>query len=323
MIDACGRVIDYVRISITDRCNLRCVYCMPETGVQAMRHSDILTYEEIVRLVRLMTQLGIRHVRVTGGEPMARRGCLDLIDRIHRIPGIETIAMTTNGLLLSGCVSWAREAGLDAINVSLDTLNPETYRRMARGGDVRRVLSVIDEALDLGMRVKINAVPVRGLNEGDLCELAALAWDRDLCVRFIELMPVGCGAELQPIPSDEVRRMMEEAFGPAQEDTDRHGFGPAKYIRPRGFTGSIGLISPMSHEFCGECNRVRLTADGYLKLCLNHTAGLDLRAMMRGGADDGALLEALAGAIAKKPKRHGFEEDIGDREVRRMNEIGG
>lgn len=323
MIDACGRKIDYVRISITDRCNLRCVYCMPENGVQSMQHGDILTYEEIVRLVRLMTQLGIRHVRITGGEPMARRGCLDLVDRIHRIPGIETIAMTTNGLLLSGCVSWAREAGLDAINVSLDTLNPETYRKMARGGDVRRVLAVIDEALELGMRVKINAVPVRGLNDKDLCELAALAWDRDICVRFIELMPVGCGAELQPIPSDEVRRMMEEAFGPAQEDAGKHGFGPAKYIRPRGFTGSIGLISPMSHEFCGECNRVRLTADGYLKLCLNHTAGLDLRAMMRGGADDDALLEALSGAIARKPRRHGFEEDIGDREVRRMNEIGG
>lgn len=323
MIDACGREIDYVRISITDRCNLRCVYCMPETGVRSMGHSEILTYEEIVRLVRLLARLGIKHVRVTGGEPMARRGCLDLVDRIHRVPGIETISMTTNALLLSGCVSWAREAGLDALNVSLDTLNPETYRRMTRGGNVSSVLSVIDEALDLGIRVKINAVPVRGMNDGDLCELAALAWDRDICVRFIELMPVGCGSQLEPIPSDEVRRMMEEAFGPAREDTKKHGFGPAKYIQPRGFTGSIGFISPMSHEFCAECNRVRLTADGYLKLCLNHMAGLDLRAMMRGGADDEALLCALSEAIAKKPRRHGFEEDIGDREVRRMNEIGG
>lgn len=323
MIDACGRNIDYLRISITDRCNLRCVYCMPETGVSAMAHGDILTYEEIVRLVRLLSSLGIRHVRVTGGEPMARLGCLGLVERIHAVPGIETISMTTNGLLLCGAVPQAKAAGIDALNVSIDTLNPETYARMTRGGDVSRVLSVIDDALAAGMRVKINAVPVRGMNDGDLAGLAALAKDRAICVRFIELMPVGCGAGLAPIPSDEVRRRMEEAFGRADEDDEKHGFGPAKYIRPAGFAGSIGFISPMSHEFCGDCNRVRLTADGFLKLCLNHTAGLNLRALLRGGTQDEALLAALAEAIRKKPKRHGFKEEIGDREVRRMNEIGG
>ena len=323
MLDDCGRRIDYLRISITDRCNLRCVYCMPEGGVSTLRHSDILTYEEILRLTGLLTRLGVRHLRVTGGEPMARRGCLDLVRRLHGLRGVETIAMTTNALLLRGRVAEARAAGLDALNISLDTLDPATYAAMTRGGRVEDVLSVIDDAVSLGMRVKVNAVPVRGMNDHQLAALAALARDREIHVRFIELMPVGCGAGLSPVPSDEVLARMEAAFGPLAPDTARHGFGPARYVRPEGFAGSIGVISPMSHEFCDTCNRVRLTADGYLKLCLNHQAGLDVRALLREGADDAALLEALRAAIARKPSRHGFLEEIGDREERRMNEIGG
>ena len=194
---------------------------------------------------------------------------------------------------------------------------------MTRGGRVEDVLSVIDDAVSLGMRVKVNAVPVRGMNDHQLAALATLARDREIHVRFIELMPVGCGAGLSPVPSDEVLKRMEAAFGPLAPDTARHGFGPARYVRPEGFAGSIGVISPMSHEFCDTCNRVRLTADGYLKLCLNHQAGLDVRALLREGADDAALLEALRAAIARKPSRHGFLEEIGDREERRMNEIGG
>ena len=323
MLDDCGRRIDYLRISITDRCNLRCVYCMPDGGVSTLRHSDILTYEEILRLTGLLTRLGVRHLRVTGGEPMARRGCLDLVRRLHGLHGVETIAMTTNALLLRGRVAEAREAGLDALNISLDTLDPATYAAMTRGGRVEDVFSVIDDAVSLGMRVKVNAVPVRGMNDHQLAALAALARDREIHVRFIELMPVGCGAGLSPVPSDEVLARMEAAFGPLAPDTARHGFGPARYVRPEGFAGSIGVISPMSHEFCDTCNRVRLTADGYLKLCLNHQAGLDVRALLREGADDAALLEALRAAIARKPSRHGFLEEIGDREERRMNEIGG
>ena len=313
MLDACGREIDYLRISITDRCNLRCVHCMPAGGVTGFAHGDVLSYEEIVRVVRLMTRLGVRRLRVTGGEPMARRGCLSLIERLHAIDGIESIAMTTNALLLDGCVAWAREAGLNALNISIDSLNPDTYRAMTRGGDVRRVLAVIDDALSLGIRVKLNAVPVPGMNDGELVELASLARERDVAVRFIELMPVGCGAGLTPVPTDEVRALLERAYGPLAEDTARRGFGPARYVRAAGFAGAFGFISPVSHEFCSCCNRVRLTADGFLKLCLHHTAGLDVR----------ALLEALRVAILAKPRRHGFMDDIGDREVRRMNEIGG
>ena len=173
------------------------------------------------------------------------------------------------------------------------------------------------------MQVKINAVPVRGLNDRGLCDLAALAKERKLSVRFIELMPVGCGAGLEPVLSGEVRCLMEQAFGPCKEEREKQGFGPAQYMRPQGFKGSIGLISPVSHAFCADCNRIRITADGRLKLCLNHASGEDLRAMLRSGAGDEALLSVMRTAIFRKPEMHGFGENICDREARRMNEIGG
>lgn len=323
MIDRYGREIDYLRISITDRCNLRCVYCMPEHGVPDIQHTDILSYEEILRIVRQAAELGIRHLRVTGGEPMARRGCLELVRMMHQIPGIETISMTSNGILLDGHVQEARDAGLDAVNISMDALDPELYRRITRGGDVHSVLRVMQDAMECGIQVKVNAVPVRGLNEQELVPLAELARDSRISVRFIELMPLGCGADLQPIPTEKIRRRMEEAFGQMEEDTARKGYGPAYYMRPEGFQGSLGFITPLSHEFCGDCNRVRLTADGMLKLCLNHSAGVDLRNMLRSGIDDTQLKEVLRTAIERKPERHGFREAVEDREMRRMNEIGG
>lgn len=323
MTDGHGRVIDYVRVSVTDRCNLRCVYCMPEGGVTSFTPSQILSFEEIERTVRLLAALGVRHVRVTGGEPMARRGCLELVARLRAIGGIETVTMTTNGLLLAGRMREAKDAGLTAVNFSLDSLDPERYARITRGGNVSDVLSAMDDACRLGLGVKVNAVPIRGLNEDDLVPLASLAKDRPILVRFIELMPVGCGEGLSPIPSAEVLARLEAAFGPLEEDGERHGFGPARYVHPKDFRSSVGVISPMSHEFCDRCNRVRLTADGFLKLCLNHRAGLDVRALLREGADDETLLRALREAIAAKPERHGFSQDVEDRELRTMNEIGG
>ncbi len=324
MMDACGRTIDYLRISITDKCNLRCVYCMPEGHVEQFTPGEVLTYEEIVRVVTLMAaHLGVKHLRVTGGEPTVRRDWMTLVRRLKAIEGIETIAMTTNGVLLQGRVREAREAGLDAINVSIDSLNPVTYRVMTRVGSSEGLLPMLDEAIQCGIRVKLNAVPVRGMNDEDLTDLAMLAKDRPMDVRFIELMPVGCGAGLSPIPSDDILRRMESAFGPLQRDESRHGFGPAKYVKPAGFIGSIGVISAVSHEFCDQCNRVRLTADGYLKLCLNHTLGLDIRALLRGGVTDEELVNKLRETIAKKPQRHGFNEKIADKEDRRMHAIGG
>ena len=323
MQDKLGRTIDYLRISVTDRCNLRCVYCMPEGGVAALSHGDVLRFEEIVRLTRVMTRLGIRRVRLTGGEPMARRGCLDLVRALRGLEGVESVAMTSNGALLRGRVAEAKDAGLEALNLSVDTLDPDVYARLTRCGDLETALETLEQAIAAGLNVKVNAVPVRGFNDGALAELAALAKDRPICVRFIELMPIGCARDLRGIPNSEVRARLTDAFGAMEPDDTAHGFGPARYWKPRGFVGSVGLIGAVSHEFCETCNRVRLTADGRLKLCLNHTQGLDLRAMLRSGAGDGELEAAIREAIGNKPRCHGFYEDVCDREARRMNQIGG
>ena len=323
MKDSEGRNIEYIRVSITDKCNLRCLYCMPEDGVEYLRHDDLLSFEELRRVVACMARLGVHAVRLTGGEPMARRGCLDLVSMMKQTAGIDRVTMTTNGILLRGRVAEAAAAGLDALNISIDALDPDVYRRMTRGGDVGEVLAVIREALDCGMPVKLNVVAVRGLNEEGLSELAGLARSLQLDVRFIELMPVGCGRGLSPVPNDEVLARLEQAFGPMTPVDAKRGLGPAAYYRPEGFMGCLGFISAVSHEFCGICNRVRLTPEGQLKLCLNHTVGMDLRAMLRGGCDDGALTGAIREAILNKPARHGFAEPIADRESRRMNRIGG
>ncbi|MBQ2634544.1 MAG: GTP 3',8-cyclase MoaA [Oscillospiraceae bacterium] len=323
MRDGQGREIDYIRISVTDRCNLRCQYCMPAGGVRAFSHDAVLRFEEIDRLMRCLSPLGFRHLRLTGGEPMVRRGCLDLVRTLRTVPGVESVTMTSNGLLLSGRVAEAKAAGLSALNLSLDSLDPGRYAELTRGGVLALALGTMEEALELGLPLKLNCVPLRGRNEEDLIPLAELARERAICVRFIELMPIGCGAGLKGIPQAELTARLEAAFGPMEPDPERHGWGPARYYRPRGFVGSVGLIGAVSHAFCDCCNRVRLTADGQLKLCLNHTDGLDLRELLRGGASDGTITAAVADALRRKPSRHAFFEDIGDRELRRMNEIGG
>lgn len=323
MLDQYGRSIDYLRVSITDRCDLRCVYCMPESGAPAARRGDLLRREEIIRLVRILAGTGIRHLRVTGGEPMTRGGCLELIGRLRGVEGIESVAMTSNGLLLCDRIDEAKRAGLSALNLSLDSLDAGAYALLTRGGDVHRVMRTLEQAVAAGLSVKVNAVPVRGFNESGLTGLAALARDNPICVRFIELMPLGCARGLRSVPQAEILQMLTDAFGALAADNRPHGHGPAQYFRPAGFCGSVGFISAVTHAFCDSCNRVRLTADGQLKLCLNHTAGLDLRAMLRGGADNAEMEAAICGAIAGKPRRHGFFERIGDRELRRMNELGG
>ena len=323
MIDGFGREIDYLRISITDRCNLRCRYCMPEHGVAVMRHDDILRYEEILRIVRIMRGMGVCHLRVTGGEPMARRGCLDFVRELRGISGIESVSMTSNGLLLCDRVQEAKEAGLTGLNLSLDTLDPDIYAELTRGGDVRKALRTLTQAIDAGISTKVNAVPIRDRSEDAVVSLALLAKDCPVCVRFIELMPIGCARTLRPIPQKEIAERLTEAFGALSPDTAPHGHGPACYVKPQGFCGSIGFISALTHEFCDSCNRVRLTADGQLKLCLNRSDGLDLRALLRGGADDKAIEREILEAIARKPERHAFNETIRGREARRMNEIGG
>lgn len=350
MQDGLGREIDYLRISVTDKCNLRCRYCMPPHGITPLAHEEILTLEEIFRLVGIMEQLGIRKVRLTGGEPMVRKNLPWLVEQIHGLCGIREIAMTTNGTLFAPQAKVYREAGLTAVNISLDTLDSERFRcitgcdRADRAAGVDSVLRAIDAALEQELRVKINCVPCVEMNGDDIEGIAMLAEDRPVDVRFIELMPIGCGKEYTGIPSKEILRRLERRFGAAiavpgksslavagratdlYEKTD----GPAEYYQFPGFSGRIGFISPISHKFCRECNRVRLTCEGRLKLCLHYDRGLELKLLLRSGASDEEIGRQIINALKEKPSEHHFREKAageelpgGVEEQRKMVQIGG
>lgn len=321
MRDGFGREINYIRLSVTDRCNLRCLYCMPEEGVGKLGHADILSYEQILRICRVLLSLGICHFKVTGGEPLVRRGCVGFVGALRALDGVQSVTLTTNGLLLAGCAARLREMRLDGVNISLDTLDPAAYRRITRLGSVEDVLAGLDAALAAGIpSVKINCVPIRGEQGQDLAAVAALARDRDVQVRFIELMPLGLGAEFQRMDNSEVRALLEKAFGPMAPCTERLGNGPAVYWSLPGFRGKIGFISALGDCFCPTCNRVRLTADGALKTCLHADDGIDLHAALA-QPDDGALRELLRTAILGKEERHHFDDGGG--EHRAMSQIGG
>ncbi len=328
MIDGFGRTIDYLRISVTDKCNLRCKYCMPEGGIELMPHEELLSLEELYRVVRIMANLGIKKVRFTGGEPLVRKNLIKLIRDVGKLPGIEEIAMTTNGVLFANQAEALKAAGLTGVNISLDTLDGERFQ-MITGVDAKdSVLQAIRQALAADIKVKINCVPCRELNEADIAGLAALAMWNDVDVRYIELMPMGCGKAFRGIPSDEILKMLEAEYGKAVPGVAQCGNGPAKYYEFDNFKGRVGFISPMSHKFCSECNRVRLTAEGRLKLCLHYDTGVELKPLLRGGCSDEEIRIAILEALKKKPKAHHFEQELTPCEVehsdnRRMVQIGG
>lgn len=338
MQDGLGREIDYLRISVTDKCNLRCRYCMPPHGITPLAHEEILTLEEIFRLVGIMEQLGIRKVRLTGGEPMVRKNLPWLVEQIHGLCGIREIAMTTNGTLFAPQAKVYREAGLTAVNISLDTLDPERFRcitgcdRADRAAGVDSVLGAIDAALEQQLGVKINCVPCVEMNGDDIEGIAMLAEDSPVDVRFIELMPIGCGKEYTGIPSEEILRRLEQHFGKAIAIPGKVNMatGPAEYYQFPGFSGRIGFISPISHKFCRECNRVRLTCEGRLKLCLHYDRGLELKPLLRSGASDEEIGRQIVNALKEKPSEHHFREKAADggltdgaEEQRKMVQIGG
>jgi len=340
--DSFGRRIDYLRISVTDRCNLRCVYCMPPDGVPWRDPDEILTFEEIERFAEAAVEEGISKIRLTGGEPLVRLGIVDHVARLRAITGIEAIAVTTNGILLPRYAKDLVAAGLSRVNISLDTLDPEVYSQITRGGRLEDALAGIEAAFEAGMSpVKVNGVVVRSLNQ-DLLSFARMTLDRPLHIRFIEYMPVGgegepttggaCSSESavgswtieDHVPSDEiVARLSAEgveaglgALEAVARDAAPGGWGPATYYRFPGAVGTIGVISPLSHHFCGECNRLRLTADGKLRTCLFSDDELDARAVLREGGDVRALIRA---ALAAKPESHNMR--VGT--IRRMSQIGG
>ena len=319
--DSFGRTIDYVRVSITDRCNLRCVYCMPERGVAKRRHEDILSYEEIVTVCRALAELGVRKIKVTGGEALVRRGAADLVAGLKALPGVESVTLTTNGILLAEQAERLREAGLDGVNVSLDTLDPETYREMTRGGDLSQALLGVDAALAAGFAaVKINCVPFAGRDRQDLLAIALLARDRPLHVRFIEMMPLGLGAAFSPLDRETLRKMLCDEFGGLEPVPGPVGNGPARYFSLPGFCGTIGFIETLDHNICRSCNRLRLTADGVLKTCLHMDVGVSLKSVLAEGGRE-SLIRAIKDAVLGKPAHHEFGGLCGER--RGMSEIGG
>ncbi len=333
MKDSHGRVIDYLRISLTDRCNFRCIYCMPEEGVDQMTHEQILRIEEIEELVRIAAGIGIRSIRLTGGEPLVRKGVVELIENITKIPGIENVSMTTNGVLLPRMADDLKRAGLSRVNISLDTLDPDQFRMVTRVGRLEDTLAGIEAALAAGFNpVKVNAVTVRSLNQ-DFLEFAKLSIDRPLHVRFIEYMPVGtssgsdgCGwgkkdvipsEELFGIINDRAREQGMPELVPAGADRPL-GWGPARYFEFPDSLGTVGFISPLSRHFCSECNRIRLTADGKIRPCLFSDTEYDVKTALREGGED-AVRATLFEALGAKPDEH--HDKVGTE--RGMSQIGG
>lgn len=321
MKDLQGRDINYMRISITDRCNLRCKYCMPD-GIELLPMSEILSFEEIIRVCRQAVELGITRFKITGGEPLVRKGCASLIREIKRLPGVEQVTMTTNGVLLSGYLEQLSEAGLDAVNISLDTLHRKEFAELTGADHLPEVLESIDAAVESGLRVKVNAVLQKGKNADEWQQLLELAKDRPLDVRFIEMMPIGRGRECMGIANDELLKQIQENYPGVCKDERVHGNGPAVYYHIPGFAGSVGFISAIHGVFCSSCNRIRMTATGDLKPCLCYQDSVSVREAARYGTDE-EVRARLEEAITMKPKQHCFDEEQGITEQRKMVQIGG
>ena len=370
MKDSFGRNIDYMRISITDRCNLRCCYCMPDESVQpaeTIRFSSrfspeeitnaaeaellspeeitntaeagllspeeitntaeagLLSFDEVEETVRTAAGLGITRFKVTGGEPLLREGCSSLIERLHSIPGVEQVTLTTNGVLLERNLEKLLDAGVSGINVSLDTLDPERFREITGSDQLETVLGGIFAAAASGVPVKVNTVLQRGRQE-EWRRLALLAKEFPVDVRFIEMMPIGVGTAYEAVNNDEILRYLQEAFPGVTEERTVRGNGPAGYVRVPGFLGRIGFISPLHGKFCATCNRIRLTASGKLKPCLCYGEGMDIRRILREyhEPDRSSLLKkALEEAILSKPREHCFEQKGRVTEHALMSAIGG
>ena len=323
MNDQYGRRIDYMRVSVTDRCNLRCVYCMPGEGFSFLPHEDILSFEEIERVCRIGVRLGITKIKLTGGEPLVRRGIPDLVGKLKGIPGIDEVTLTTNGILLKEQINELVSNGLASVNISIDTLDERRYFRMTRGGDIKKALEGMESALKYpDLKVKVNCVP---FCEEDCISLALLAKKRKIDVRFIEMMPIGNGKNFNGKMSEEIYKLLHNEFGDYEIYKKRVGNGPAEYIRFHNFDGRIGFISALSHKFCYKCNRIRLTSEGFLKPCLQYETGMDLRALLRDGVSDAELKAQIETIITQKPKCHHFGEmnEPEQTEHRGMSEIGG
>jgi cyclic pyranopterin phosphate synthase len=309
--DSFQRPINYLRISVTDRCNLRCIYCMPPEGVELMSHRDILSYEEIYTIAQAAAELGMDKIRITGGEPLVRLGLPELIKMLAGIKTINDIALTTNGVLLADYAAELKAAGLKRVNISLDTLNPAKFRRITRGqSELEQVLEGIEAAKRVGLEpVKLNMVVMAGINDDELIDFAAKTIDQEWHVRFIELMPVNGDVNNAPrfVAAGEMKKRLEP-LGELEPCLPSAGNGPAKYFRLPNAKGTIGFITPVSEHFCFNCNRMRLTADGKLRPCLLSDYEIDLKQPLRTGISSEGLKELFKKAVAEKPLQHKLAE---------------
>ncbi|WP_313756901.1 GTP 3',8-cyclase MoaA [Tissierella sp.] len=318
MKDSFGREINYLRISLTDRCNLRCIYCMPEKGVSKFSHEEILTLEEVYEITKVFVELGVNKIRFTGGEPLIRKGIIDLIYKVSKLDGVKDLAMTTNGILLKEYAKELKKAGLNRVNISLDTLDEEKYSLITRGGKLENVLEGIEEAKKVGLTpIKINTVLIGGFNDDEIESFIGLTEKEDINIRFIELMPIGEAAgwaKEKFISNDIILEKVKELIPIPREDKS----SPAVYYKLPNGKGKVGIINPISCKFCANCNRVRLTSKGQLKLCLHSNREIDIKEALKSGQD---MRKLIIDSINQKEESHHLEN--GKYISRNMNQIGG
>lgn len=327
LVDSLGRVHTSLRLSITDRCNIRCTYCMPQEQVRFLPRSEVLTFEEIERFVRIVAQQGVRKLRLTGGEPMVRAELPELVRLLARVPGIEEVALTTNGVLLARHALELRNAGLDRLNISLDTVRAEAFRRITRRDELPRVLEGIAAAQRAGFeRIRLNAIAMRGVTEDEIVPLGRFAREQGLELRFIEYMPLDAEDRWQPeqvLSGEEILRHIEGTLGPLDPVDRGDPSQPARDYRFRDGSGVVGFINPVSQPFCGDCNRIRITAEGQVRNCLFGAEEWDARALLRGDATDSQIAQLVAECVAGKKAGHGIDDPEFLRPQRTMHQIGG
>ena len=321
MKDKYGREIDYLRISLTDACNLKCVYCMPEHGVKFDNKDGALTHEDLDRIIKIFGRLGTKKLRFTGGEPLLRND-LDVLIATAKKSGIDKIAITTNAILLEDKIDSLVKAGLSEVNISIDTLDAKLFKELTRGGDLSKVLKSLDKCLAHGLKVKVNVVILNEINDKEFIDLCAMSIDKKVDVRFIELMPIGEGIKFKGKTEESLKKELTKSYE-LTADNQKVVSGPASYIKIKNSKGRVGFISAMSNHFCDSCNRIRITPDGFLKQCLHFRSGLSLKDLINENVDDKVLEGKIVETVFNKPLGHKFNEDKKAEDNRFMFQIGG
>jgi len=323
MLDRFGRNIDYLRISVTENCNLKCIYCVDENSILNSCDNDILSDDEIFKIAKECASLGIKKIRITGGEPLVRKNIENLIYRLKSINGIDEIYITTNGVLLKDKIEILKKNGLIGVNISLDSLNKDRFKKVTRFDKLSDVLFSIDKALDLGLKVKINTVIVDDINKDEIIDFVNLTKHKNLDIRFIELMPIGAAKKYKGTSNKEINQIIKNSFKNIKLEYKNKLNGPADYIKIENYKGRVGFISPISSCFCEQCNRIRLTSKGFLKRCLHYNYGVDLKKYIRNNISDKDLNKLIYDNIYDKPQKHLFMEECDNKDNKYMNQIGG